>query len=63
MDQITNTSSFTSTSSFTDPLFYLCWRRQSCNTCLKGDVPCSWCAVVSPSLSSSPKLNHLQKTK
>ena len=29
-----------------DPLFYVCWRRQSCGWCLRGDVACSWCAVV-----------------
>ncbi|RAK86053.1 hypothetical protein BO79DRAFT_271848 [Aspergillus costaricaensis CBS 115574] len=64
MDQITNTSSFTSTS--TDPLFYLCWRRQSCNTCLKGDVPCSWCAVSStcvPNPSLLPILSPLHSSQ
>ncbi|PLB35427.1 uncharacterized protein BDW47DRAFT_128091 [Aspergillus candidus] len=30
-----------------DPLFRICWRRQSCGWCLEGDVPCSWCAVTS----------------
>ncbi|KAE8158472.1 hypothetical protein BDV40DRAFT_19235 [Aspergillus tamarii] len=30
-----------------DPLFYLCWRRQSCGWCLQGDAPCSWCSVTS----------------
>lgn len=29
-----------------DPLFYVCWRRQSCGWCLEGDAACSWCAVV-----------------
>ncbi|GFN19017.1 metallopeptidase Mip1 [Aspergillus tubingensis] len=64
MDHITNTSSFTSTS--TDPLFYLCWRRQSCNTCLKGDVPCSWCAVSStcvPNPSLLPILSPLHSSQ
>ncbi|RAL10402.1 uncharacterized protein BO97DRAFT_372507, partial [Aspergillus homomorphus CBS 101889] len=30
-----------------DHLFYLCWRRQSCDYCLQGDLPCGWCAVSS----------------
>ncbi|KAJ5135701.1 uncharacterized protein N7515_004979 [Penicillium bovifimosum] len=30
-----------------DPLFHVCWRRQSCSYCLTGDVPCSWCAISS----------------
>ncbi|KAJ5358875.1 uncharacterized protein N7496_011288 [Penicillium cataractarum] len=29
-----------------DPLFHLCWRRQSCTSCLAGDVGCSWCPIV-----------------
>jgi len=29
-----------------DPLFHVCWRRQSCSSCLAGDVACSWCAIV-----------------
>jgi hypothetical protein len=29
-----------------DPLFFTCWRRQSCSYCLAGDVACSWCATV-----------------
>ncbi|PYH95950.1 hypothetical protein BO71DRAFT_191395 [Aspergillus ellipticus CBS 707.79] len=42
MDLITTNSS--SSLAETDPLFYLCWRRQACGYCLKGDIPCSWCA-------------------
>ncbi|KAJ5482048.1 hypothetical protein N7475_000860 [Penicillium sp. IBT 31633x] len=30
-----------------DPLFHVCWRRQSCSSCLTGDVACSWCAITS----------------
>ncbi|KAJ5158640.1 uncharacterized protein N7500_008291 [Penicillium coprophilum] len=30
-----------------DPLFHVCWRRQSCSSCLTGDVACSWCAISS----------------
>ncbi|KAJ9217881.1 hypothetical protein DTO166G4_272 [Paecilomyces variotii] len=30
-----------------DPLFHICWRRQSCGSCLTGDVPCSWCPFSS----------------
>ncbi|KAJ5364948.1 uncharacterized protein N7496_010661 [Penicillium cataractarum] len=30
-----------------DLLFRLCWRRQSCSSCLAGDVGCSWCPIVS----------------
>lgn len=30
-----------------DPLFHVCWRRQSCSSCLAGDVACSWCAISS----------------
>ncbi|PYI19369.1 hypothetical protein BO86DRAFT_328023 [Aspergillus japonicus CBS 114.51] len=30
-----------------DHLFYLCWRRQSCDYCLQGDLPCGWCAISS----------------
>ncbi|KAL5356899.1 hypothetical protein BJX96DRAFT_133747 [Aspergillus floccosus] len=30
-----------------DPLFYICWRRQTCGWCLEGDAPCSWCPVSS----------------
>ncbi|KAF9889756.1 hypothetical protein FE257_007062 [Aspergillus nanangensis] len=40
----------------TDPLFYLCWRRQSCKWCLQGDVPCSWCAISSTCV---PNRSHL----
>ncbi|KAJ5628112.1 hypothetical protein N7490_010340 [Penicillium lividum] len=29
-----------------DPLFHLCWRRQSCSQCLT-EVNCSWCAISS----------------
>jgi hypothetical protein len=35
-----------------DPLFHLCWQRQSCSTCLAGDDPCSWCAIVGDNLVS-----------
>lgn len=33
------------------PLFDICWNRQSCSSCLAGDVPCSWCATVGKSIS------------
>ncbi|KAL2380188.1 hypothetical protein BDBG_00223 [Blastomyces gilchristii SLH14081] len=26
-----------------DPLFYICWQQQSCGSCLKASVECSWC--------------------
>ncbi|KAJ5902200.1 hypothetical protein N7495_002728 [Penicillium taxi] len=32
-----------------DPMFKICWGRQSCSHCLSGDVGCSWCAIVSSS--------------
>ncbi|RAK97003.1 uncharacterized protein BO80DRAFT_199674 [Aspergillus ibericus CBS 121593] len=59
MDFNTNTNTNTSTHPLdtSDPLFYLCWRRQSCNSCLKGDVPCSWCAVVFINLHPQPHLH------
>jgi hypothetical protein len=31
---------------FDDSLFYVCWRRQSCSSCLEGDIRCSWCPIV-----------------
>ncbi|KAE8145337.1 hypothetical protein BDV25DRAFT_133871 [Aspergillus avenaceus] len=49
-----------------DPLFYLCWRRQSCGWCLQGDAPCSWCAVTStcvPNPSRFPILAPLHSSK
>ncbi|KAJ5382829.1 hypothetical protein N7517_000740 [Penicillium concentricum] len=30
-----------------DPLFHVCWGRQSCSSCLTGDIACSWCAISS----------------
>ncbi|KAJ5827160.1 hypothetical protein N7447_003923 [Penicillium robsamsonii] len=30
-----------------DPLFHVCWGRQSCSSCLTGEVACSWCAISS----------------
>ncbi|OJJ35414.1 hypothetical protein ASPWEDRAFT_111299 [Aspergillus wentii DTO 134E9] len=39
-----------------DPLFYVCWRRQSCQGCLAGDAPCSWCAISSTCV---PNQHHL----
>ncbi|PTU22630.1 hypothetical protein P175DRAFT_0416160, partial [Aspergillus ochraceoroseus IBT 24754] len=46
----TNTSSPTDVSasaSASDALFFACWRLQSCDLCLRGDLPCSWCAISS----------------
>jgi hypothetical protein len=31
---------------FDESLFHVCWRRQSCSSCLEGDVRCSWCPIV-----------------
>ncbi|PLB43764.1 hypothetical protein P170DRAFT_480723 [Aspergillus steynii IBT 23096] len=39
-----------------DPLFYVCWRRQSCRWCLEGDAACSWCAVTSTCVPNSAHL-------
>ncbi|KAB8231558.1 uncharacterized protein BDW43DRAFT_140572 [Aspergillus alliaceus] len=49
-----------------DPLFYLCWRRQSCGWCLQGDAPCSWCSVTStcvPNPSRFPILAPISSSK
>lgn len=35
-----------SLSTVDDPLFHICWGRQSCSSCLAGDVGCSWCPIV-----------------
>ncbi|KAJ5578010.1 uncharacterized protein N7459_006974 [Penicillium hispanicum] len=48
-----------------DPLFYVCWRRQSCSHCLAGDVGCSWCAISStcvPNAARVPILAPLSST-
>ncbi|KAL4894054.1 hypothetical protein BDV59DRAFT_21383 [Aspergillus ambiguus] len=42
-----------------DPLFYVCWRRQTCGWCLEGDVPCSWCAVSSTCVPNRASLTIL----
>ncbi|KAJ5794050.1 hypothetical protein N7457_000649 [Penicillium paradoxum] len=42
--------SFALNSDPSDPFFHICWRRQSCSSCLTGDVACSWCAIVSQRL-------------
>ncbi|KAJ5082274.1 hypothetical protein N7532_011317 [Penicillium argentinense] len=39
-----------------DPLFHVCWRRQSCSYCLAGDVACSWCATSSACVPNSAHL-------
>ncbi|KAJ5838113.1 uncharacterized protein N7525_003301 [Penicillium rubens] len=38
---------FSSLNDPSDPLFHVCWGRQSCSSCLTGDVACSWCAISS----------------
>ncbi|KAJ5091763.1 hypothetical protein NUU61_006633 [Penicillium alfredii] len=58
--------SFSPLNNLDDPLFYACWRRQSCSECLAGDVPCSWCAISStcvPNQARLPILAPLQSTK
>ncbi|KAJ5332581.1 uncharacterized protein N7506_006364 [Penicillium brevicompactum] len=40
----------------TDPLFYLCWRRQSCSSCLSGTEPCSWCAISSTCVPNTARV-------
>ncbi|GFF84545.1 hypothetical protein IFM47457_06511 [Aspergillus lentulus] len=48
-----------------DSLFYICWGRQACGACLKGDAPCSWCAVTStcvPNRSRVPILAPLDSS-
>ncbi|KAJ5182200.1 hypothetical protein N7449_012347 [Penicillium cf. viridicatum] len=40
-------SSFLNNPDPSDPLFHVCWGRQSCSSCLTGDVACSWCAISS----------------
>ena len=55
MNQVNSPDTNTSFGIDNDPLFHVCWRRQDCRWCLQGDVPCSWCAVVSTySLFLSP---------
>ncbi|KAJ5975452.1 hypothetical protein N7481_009159, partial [Penicillium waksmanii] len=39
-----------------DPLFHVCWRRQSCSYCLAGDVACSWCATSSACVPNAARL-------
>ncbi|RAK72938.1 uncharacterized protein BO72DRAFT_452166 [Aspergillus fijiensis CBS 313.89] len=39
-----------------DHLFYLCWRRQSCDYCLQGDLPCGWCAISSACVPNPAKV-------
>lgn len=39
-----------------DPLFHVCWRRQSCSHCLAGDVGCSWCATSSTCVPNPARL-------
>ncbi|KAJ5204326.1 uncharacterized protein N7498_005205, partial [Penicillium cinerascens] len=49
-----------------DPLFQICWRRQTCSSCLTGDVPCSWCAISStcvPNTSHLPILAPLRSSQ
>ncbi|KAJ5147438.1 hypothetical protein N7526_000790 [Penicillium atrosanguineum] len=48
-----------------DPLFNICWSRQSCSSCLAGDVACSWCAISStcvPNTARLPILAPLRST-
>ncbi|KAJ5677201.1 uncharacterized protein N7477_002834 [Penicillium maclennaniae] len=48
-----------------DPLFNICWSRQSCSSCLRGDVACSWCAISStcvPNPAHLPILAPLYST-
>ncbi|KOS45116.1 hypothetical protein ACN38_g3968 [Penicillium nordicum] len=47
MDDLEGNSSFLNNPDPSDPLFHVCWGRQSCSSCLTGDVACSWCAIVS----------------
>ncbi|KAJ5620465.1 hypothetical protein N7510_004449 [Penicillium lagena] len=39
-----------------DPLFHVCWRRQSCSSCLSGDVACSWCPISSTCVPNPARL-------
>ncbi|KAJ5166772.1 uncharacterized protein N7482_005553 [Penicillium canariense] len=39
-----------------DPIFHVCWRRQSCSSCLTGDVGCSWCAISSTCVPNPVRL-------
>ncbi|KAJ6109228.1 hypothetical protein N7486_001462 [Penicillium sp. IBT 16267x] len=47
LDEQPNNISALTESDDSDPLFYLCWRRQSCSECLTDEVSCSWCAISS----------------
>ncbi|KAJ5331251.1 hypothetical protein N7476_001034, partial [Penicillium atrosanguineum] len=42
-----------------DPLFNICWSRQSCSSCLAGDVACSWCAIVCNAIHTSQSAHLL----
>ncbi|KAJ5420629.1 hypothetical protein N7465_003148 [Penicillium sp. CMV-2018d] len=47
MDDFEGNSSFLNNPDPSDPLFHVCWGRQTCSSCLTGDVACSWCAISS----------------
>ncbi|KAJ5419242.1 uncharacterized protein N7487_002792 [Penicillium crustosum] len=47
MDDLEGNSSILKNPDPSDPLFHVCWGRQSCSSCLTGDVACSWCAISS----------------
>ncbi|KAJ5862762.1 hypothetical protein N7455_006830 [Penicillium solitum] len=47
MDDLEGNSSFLNNLDPSDPLFHVCWGRQSCSSCLTGGVACSWCAISS----------------
>ena len=50
MDDLEGNSSYPNNPDPSDPLFHVCWGRQSCPSCLTGNVACSWCAIeVKPS--------------
>ncbi|KAJ6143277.1 hypothetical protein N7471_002730 [Penicillium samsonianum] len=46
MEDLRN-SSFLNNPDPSDPVFHACWGRQSCSSCLTGDIACSWCAISS----------------
>ncbi|KAJ5185391.1 hypothetical protein N7472_010231 [Penicillium cf. griseofulvum] len=39
-----------------DPLFHICWGRQSCSSCLHGDAACSWCAISSTCVPNASRV-------
>ncbi|OJJ49762.1 hypothetical protein ASPZODRAFT_47209, partial [Penicilliopsis zonata CBS 506.65] len=39
-----------------DPLFSVCWSRQSCGSCLAGDFACSWCPFSSTCVPNRARL-------